>query len=283
MARSMKHFHLGIGDIVITTSFPENYFHQTGEKIVIRNNDVHWAFKNNPYVEFSEDSIVFEEIPMVTDTRVHELVTKYIQQRNSFTISSQAEWLAFCANLDIDNLILRHPRLYMHEDIEPIEKKLIVHTTGSNRAMVGENQIRHQLGEDSERIMTDEIIHTILSNYKDWQIVQIGAEDDKKLGGHSIDLTGKLSLEDVAKEIASSQRFIGVNSGLMHIANCYTKVEKRILLQEFPESTLSKGFNNIPFRGGEIRNFLFSWLDPAISYYNKYNKDIGTTFSFLKI
>ena len=279
----MKIIHHGIGDIVITTSFPENYYNETGKKIILCDKKAEWAFKYNPYVEIRDDVEGLEEIPMLSDTRVHELVTKYIQNRNSFTISSQAEWISFVAGLDIDNIILRHPRLYKYEDINPIEKTITVHTTGSNRAIVGESQIRDQLGEDSERIMSDEVIETILNNYKDWNIVQIGSVEDKPIGGKSIDLRSALSFDELILMIASSQRFIGVNSGLMHIANCFPKVEKRIMLMEFPDSTLGKGFNNIPFRGGEIRNFLFSWLDPSNSFYNKYTKDIGTTFSYLKL
>lgn len=273
----------GIGDLVVTASLPENFYNLTGQKLIVDDHQAKWVFKYNPYVVFSSKEHNIKTLQTLCDTRHREIVEKYIGDRGTTIISSQAEWLLYCLNLDIDKLSLRNPRLYIHEDLPQIQKKLTVHTTGSNRSLVGEAQIRYGLGENSERIMSDEVIERILCNYKDWEIVQVGGENDKLLGGHSIDKRGILDLFDVAKEIATSQRFIGTNSGLMHLANAYPKVEKRIILMEFSELTLGKGFQNIPFRAGEIRNFLFSWLDPSNKFYNKYSTDIGVTSSFIKI
>lgn len=284
----MKEYRLqfmahGIGDLVVTTSFPENFYNITGQKVIVDDHPAKWPFKYNPNVVFSSKQHDIQTIPMFCDTRNFDMGSKYIKERNSFSISSQAEWLMYNLGLDIDKLILRRPRLYIHEELPQQSKKLVVHTSGSNRSLVGESQIRYNLGEDSERIMSDEIINFINSNYKGWDIYQVGGIDDKPLGGDSVDMRGKLDLFDVAREIATSQRFIGVNSGIMHIANAYPRVEKRIILMEFPEETLGKGFMNVPFRAGEIRNFLFSWLDPSLTYYNKYKKDIGVTLSYLDI
>lgn len=273
----------GIGDLIVCSSLPENFYNLTGNKILVDDYRAKWVFRYNPYVMFDCKSHDIQNVPMLCDTRHQEIVKMYISERNSFSISSQAEWLLFCTGYDIDKLTLRHPRLYIHEDLPQQAKKLVVHTTGSNRAIVGEDQIRYHLGEDSQRIMSDEVIKAIHENYEGWEIYQVGGKDDKPLGGKAIDLRGTLNLFDVAKEISTSQRFIGVNSGLMHIANAYPKVEKRIVLMEFPETTLGKGFSSIPFRAGEIRNFLFSWLDPSNKFYNKYSTDIGVTSSFIKI
>jgi hypothetical protein len=284
----MEFFFHGIGDIVTTTSFPENYFAQTGKKIHIIDNNAKFWFQYNPYViigDASELESIFS-IKMFVDSRVEEMVKKYTSYRGTQVASSQAEWIAFFGDLDINKLVLRHPRLYIHEDIKQEDRKLIVHTTGSKRSNVDEENIRYQLGEDAERILSDEIIEHILEKYSDWKIVQVGGKDDKPVGGHAIDMRGKLDLFDVAKEIASSMRFIGVNSGMMHIANCYPDVDKRIVLAEYPDFTILKGNEDtmkFPFMAGEIRNMNFSWLDCSYKYYNKYKRDLGTTYSFLKI
>lgn len=278
MNYKMKFFHHGIGDIVATTAFPENFFNETGQKILVDDEHASKWFQHNPYVTFKTLEGEYTEIPMYTDTRVEEMVKKYRSYRGTEIIASQTEWMAYFGNLDINNLVLRHPRLYIHEDVKQEDRKLVIHTTGSTRSLVDEKNIRYKLGEDDVRIISDEILEHILYKYSDWKIVQVGGPDDKPIGGHSIDLRGKLEMFDVAKEIATSMRFIGVNSGMMHIANCYPDVDKRIVLQEYPDTTLSKSF-----RAGESRNMNFSWCDCSYKYYNKYKRDIGTTFSFLKL
>ena len=70
---------------------------------------------------------------------------------------------------------------------------------------------------------------------------------------------------------------IGVSSGPIHISNCYPKVEKRIMLQEFPQESLMR------FQPGDMRAFLFQWLDPAHLYFNKYERYISFTKSYNKI
>ena len=273
----------GIGDLIVCSSLPENFYKLTGNKVLVDDYRAKWVFRYNPYVMFDCKSHDIQNIPMMIEARYPDIVQKYIKDKNTFTISSLAEWIMYCVGLDTDKAILRHPRLYIHEDLPQQSKKLTVHTTGSNRALVGEVQVRHNLGEDAERIMSDDVMKAIHENYEGWEIVQIGGEDDKPLGGNSIDLRGKLDMFDVAKEIATSQRFIGVVSGLMHMANAYPKVEKRIILMEFPDTTLKEGFQSVPLRPGEVRNRMFAWLDPNNTFYNKYKEDAGITYSYLKL
>jgi len=182
-----------------------------------------------------------------------------------------------CLNFGLEQVKLRHPRLYIYEDERIVPDKIVVHTSGSDRTRDGEPAIRHQSGEDSERYMSDEVIAAILDNYRDYRIVQVGAATDKPLGGNSIDQRGQYDYWGTAKEIASSAKFIGVNSGPMHIANCYPRVEKRIVLMEFAAKTLET------YRPGDVRNWLFSWIDPTNTYFNKFDYDLGLTYSYKKI
>jgi len=265
-----------IGDQVCCTGLPEIIFKRTGTKSVITESSF-WAFKHNPYVVFMTEEEA-KDLPIIEvhpDTRFQEDCKKYVDTFNTTLIYSQNEFMA--STVGIPGTPLRHPRLYLHEDSEIIPDKIVVHTTGSNRERLGEINIRTGLGEDHERVMTDDVISAILNNYKNFKIVQVGAPEDKPLGGNSIDMRGKIDLLGVAKEISEASRFIGVNSGLMHIANCYPRVDKRIVLLEFPKDSLLKW---IP---GDLRNFLFSWTDIGHTYFNRTVDDIGTTFSYTKI
>lgn len=267
-------FH--IGDQICTTAIPENIFNVTGKKCAITNPKI-WAFKYNPYVEFitEEEAKTFPKISLIPDCRITAQTEQYENVMKCNIANSQTEYM--CVNLNFNDIRLRHPRLYIYEDSRIKSNKVVVHTTGSDRTRDGEQAIRFSSGEDSVRIMSDEVLDSIKKNYADYDIVQVGGKDDKPLGGSSVNLSGKLDLWETAKEISEAAVFIGVNSGPMHIANCYPRVNKRIVLQEFPLETL------MTFRPSDTRNWLFSWIDPSGVYFNKYNQDVAYTFSHTKI
>lgn len=262
-----------IGDQVCTTGIPENIFRATGEKCVITDPNI-WAFKHNPYVEFKAESESqgLTIINLIPDCRVQQQAQHYFDTMKNFISNGQIEYM--CRNFGLEKIVLRHPRLYVYENEKIQPDKIVVHTSGSDRTRDGEPAIRHSSGEDSERYMSDEVIAAILENYQDYQIVQVGSSTDRPIGGHSIDRRGQYDYWETAREIATSAKFIGVNSGPMHIANCYPRVEKRIVLMEFPEKTL------LEHSPGDIRNWLFSWIDPTNTYFNKFDRDIGLTYSY---
>jgi len=267
-------FH--IGDQIIITSIPENYFNATGDKVIIDDERI-WSLKYNPYVIFKkpEEVVAHPVLDLVPDCRIPSQAKNYASVTNSLIASSQAEYM--CLSLGLKRTTLRHPRLYIYEDETIIPNKIVVHTTGSDRTRDKEVAIRTYAGEDALRIMSDEVIDVILKNYKDWQIVQVGGKEDKPLGGHSIDRRGQYDYWQTAKEIATSSRFIGVSSGPWHIANCYPRVDKRIVFMEFPESTL------LTYKPGDVRNFLFSWFDPTSTFFNRFQCDVGLTYAYSKI
>lgn len=267
----------GIGDQVVCSSVPENIYQSTGKKCVIVNHNV-WPFKHNPYVIYSNKKDLHKDIinlHLPIDDRNSEYFNSFFKLHHHSTVRSQAEMICFF--LGIYDIVLHHPRLYVYEDENINPNKIVVHTTGSARFNSGDPPIHKKMGEDSVRVMSDDIIQKILNNYKDYHIVQIGAASDKPLGGNTVDMRGKLSYWETAKEIATSSKFIGINSGPMHIANCYPRVEKRIVLQEFSEDALIK------FRPGDMSNWTFQWLDPSCMYLNKYDRDITFSKSYHKI
>lgn len=265
-----------IGDQVCTTAIPENVFNVTGEKCIITDDKI-WAFKYNPYVVFmsEEEAKEYPTISLIPDCRMPEQAEKYHEMMKTLASNGQTEYM--CVNMGFNDVRLRHPRLYIYEDSEINPTQIVVHTTGSDRTRDKEPSIRTSSGEDALRVFSDEVCEAILKNYRNYNIIQVGGEGDKPLGGHSINACGKLDYWEVAKLISQSARFIGVNSGPMHIANCYPRVDKRTVLMEFPRKTL------MTFRPSDIRNWLFSWIDPTNTFFNKTDIDIGYTYSYTKI
>ena len=222
-----------------------------------------------------DDAKDLPKISLIPDCRIPTQTEQYAKMMHCVISNGQTEYM--CVNMNFNDVRLRHPRLYIYEDARTKPNKVVVHTTGSDRTRDGEQAIRYSSGEDSVRIMSDEVLDSIRKNYQDYDIIQVGGADDKPLGASSINLSGKLDLWETAKEISEAAIFIGVNSGPMHIANCYPRVNKRIVLQEFSIPTL------MTYRPGDTRNWLFSWIDPACTYFNKYTQDVGYTYSHTKI
>lgn len=266
-----------IGDQVCTTAIPENLFNATGKKCIITDKSI-WPFQHNPYVDHMDVSELPKEtldITLLPDSRDPAQVKHYQTTTGCVTVGSQTEYML--AQLGIDQPELRHPRLYIYEDLDIVPQRVVVNTTGSDRTLVGEPAIRYYAGEDSVRVMSDDVINSILKNYRDYEIVQIGASTDKPIDGKVKDLRGQLDYWGSAREIAQSAIFIGVNSGPMHLANCYPRTVKKIVLQEFPAKSLRT------WRPGDTRNFLFSWIDPSSTMYNKFDFDVGPTYAHTKI
>jgi hypothetical protein len=271
-----------IGDQVSVTAIPEAYYAQKGERLFYAD-ERFWVFKHNPYIDCRHPRQGDTEVLVVPDARLKVQAERYVRRYNTEVLGSQTEFML--NELGLVGGMGRHPRLYVHENLDIVPHKVVVHTTGSNRELRGEAAIRYRLGEDAVRVMSDQVIDAILRNYKDWLIVQIGATDDKPIAGRNvIDLRGRLDLWESAKEIATASRFVGVNSGPMHIANCYPRVSKRIVLMEFSQSYFAHE-NGVafPWRAGSVHNVLTTWLDPANTYFNRFDQDYGASFSYLKI
>lgn len=265
-----------IGDQICTTALPENIFHATGEKCIITDPAI-WAFRHNPYVVHMDESQCPSdalEINVIPDNRVAEQRQHYLNVHKTNIGAGQTHYMA--TNIGIDNPVLRHPRLYIYEDLEREPDKIIINTAGSDRTRDNEPAVRFNFGEDRVRILDQEIIDQILKNYKNYRIYQVGSINDRPVGGHSVDLRG-IDYWDSIKEIATASRFIGVDSGPRHMASCYPGVDIRVVLVQYPESTLKTS------RPGDINHWLFSWLDPTHTYFNRYQHDIAYTFSYKKI
>lgn len=222
----------GIGDQVVYTSLPENYFANTGEKLVDVNGA--WVFKHNPFVErgVKPDRIV--------DLWGHRLSTK------AFPSLAQR----ICESFGLKRTVLRHPRLYRFED-EPLEPNSVaVHTTGRSRGM-----------------MSGEVIEQIRRAYAGFRIIQLGSVTD--CAAPFEDKRG-LPLWDSIATLARCQTFIGVDSSLMNIANCYPRIRKKLIFTYDHEFLLPATHQ-------------MRWIDYGWEYYNPTAEDKGISLSYLKL
>jgi len=238
------HDFLGVGDRIQFTHIPENIFKLTGEKVCDISNS--WVFDHNPYIE---RNIAQEKITKILD--LWDISHNFTAEN----FKSHAErffiWYSKEFETNFQNPPLRHPRLYIGEDKEINPNRVLVHTTGKSEVTS----------------ISDEVIQAISKNYKNYEIIQIGGVNDKKTP--FISKLG-LSYTETAELIATSAIFIGVNSGMMNIANCYPRVNKKILIPRDLDNFLPMSKHS-------------SWFDHGSAFFNYTENDVGATFSYLKI
>lgn len=236
-----------IGDCISLSSIPENIFVTNGSKIV----DMHklWVYDYNPYVLRDVDP---DKVMNFCFNR-----KRFFEQVGEFTLPNIHQ-----ANSSIcgANISLGGPRLYKYEDIKPAAKTLCVHVTPH--------------GKEMRDNIPDEVLKTIRINYSDYNIVQVGGKNDKKFDG-AIDYRGT-SIWEMVKIIASSEIFIGISSGPIHIADCYNHVRKKIIIFGNIDDLVRFKPRSSQYMGGD-------WINYNWEYYNLSEIDIGATRSYLKI
>ena len=240
--------HLGLGDQVQFTSFPENFYLNTGEKVV--DLDENPLFDYNPYVVRGVQPSQVLDLWFMTDRR---------EYKEKKWIPSICERNAKFAGLP--ECYVRHPRLYKHEDLPLKKNQICVHLTGVSTGNC-----------------PDEIADKIRENHKDFDIVQIGLSTDKRYSQFE-DKRG-LDFWGSAGVIAESLIFIGVSSSMMNIAACYPRLIKKIIITESDEQHVENLKDMMPMDADRGH---FHWLDWSFCFYNKTKRDVGVSFSYLKI
>jgi hypothetical protein len=228
-----------IGDKIQFAALPEIFFDNLGEKVVDLSRC--WVYDHNPYVERGD--VKCDKILDLWQISHGYMADDYLSSSERFFKNS--EFKHFKINL-------RHPRLYKFEDAQIIPNRIVVHTTGISEG----------------GIINDDVLNCIEKKYSNYEIIQIGGVNDKKTN-----FISKLGLDlwSTVEIISSASIFIGVNSSMMNIANCYPRINRKIILNRNDYDTLT------PYNKNN------GWLDYNIQYFNQSEKDIGITYSFLKI
>ena len=255
---------LGMGDKLQFSSFPENYFRNTGEKVI--DLDCSWIFDHNPFVVRGQaPGHVLDLWAAPWRQKVSPVPPNEFFQKPVFF--SQADRTCSIFN---HMAYLRHPRLYINENEEVLNKRVVVHTTGARLAPIQFNE-----GEDRKRVLPEEIIAHIKRSFSGWEILQVGLSDDLDAG--VTDCRGA-DIWEVVRLISRAAMFIGVDSGPSWIAACYPKIFKKKVLVQYPPEFLAKSF--VPMH---LLRPHQHWHDSSFLYFNRTLFDAGVTYSYLKL
>jgi hypothetical protein len=255
----------GIGDKLQFASFPENHYRHTGEKVI--DLDSAWVFDHNPFV-------VRGEIPTSTVNLWMLRWPSYDGQVSAEKLAAQPGLFSHAdrtASIFYHVPYLRHPRLYIYEDLKRISNRVVIHTTGNRRAPI----LTHE-GEDQARILSEDILDHIRKTYRTWDLIQVGAKDDVDAG--VVDCRGMENFWDAIKIIAQATVFIGVDSGPSWVAACYPGIFNKRILMQYPPEFLRSAF--VPMH---ILRHHQHWHDSSFIYYNRSKDDAGVTYSYLKV
>ena len=262
----------GIGDLVVLSAVPENYYKYFHKKLVDTNKS--WIFDYNPYVirNVETHSNVFgKAFPHTHFFVPHEdggyvpaadMVNDHFLEDKNTILSSKQQ--IFCEKFGIKRISCRGPRLYRYEDPSLVKKDQVV---------------IHAHGDSTEERIDDNVIKHIKERYASYKLIQVGGNDDPDLG--IIDRRG-LNWWAVVELIATSAIFIGVNSGPMNIANCYPHINKKLIIntkQNAYNETMVEAFYPL---ATQIAGSM-GWMDYGWQYYNDTEFDLGATYSYEKI
>lgn len=239
-------FPLKTGDRLIYTSFFENYFKNTNEKLI--DTEKHFVTDYNPYV--IRDT---KEIP----TEIFTLWGGYYKIG-----ATQAETI--CNKFGL-KCYLNHPRLYKYEQIKQSKLYSLYNSV-----------VCHFRGE-SVGMVPIEIQNHIINKYKErgWWTIQVGNTLDYYCGA-DFDRRNNTFWE-TCKYVAEAQEAICVDSCVYHTAKAYDTRIKVILVNKTEQELLD--FRPLMWDFGKN----CGWIGINCEVYNCYPYDLGLTRSFLKI
>lgn len=243
---------VGIGDGIQFTSLPQNYFMETGHRLI----DVSkpWYLDHNPYV-----------IRDIEPTSVVELwnypkIYEYVPPRSSVYMTN-AE--VHCSVFRIKTPKLIRPRLYRNEDY-PFQKR--------------ETILFHPFGR-SHGALPGFVIDHVLKKYSDenYNLYQIGLPSDPDLGIQRADTP---TLPHLVEVISKARMFIGVDSGPAWIAACFPDVVVKKIRTKF-QFGYCEPKDWVPL---DVKNPHSYWDDQNLfKIYNCFDEDVGFTESYLKL
>ncbi len=258
-----------IGNTVMWSHLPENYFKRYGRKLV--DLDRSWVFDHNPYVERAPAP--GQQAPLVNKidlsaVDVHDDLYWQLYGRSLPVALSRPD--EECVRFGFGQVALRHPRLYRYEDAKTQHRKVVLHVYSDR------DDYALPPYENARRQIPGHVLDQILTRYAGWEIHQVGGAGDPKVDG-CIDKRG-LPIWDTVREIADAALFIGIDSGPMNLAACYPRIPRKIVLTQFDQDYLRTSFcpMNARFKNHQ-------WLDWSSVYFNCSSEDAGVTYSYTKI
>jgi|TARA_R100000084_G_C4651371_1_gene149907 hypothetical protein len=279
--------HNGLGDTVQFTNIPEYFYKVTGGVKLIDIKKT-WVFDHNPYVlRDVHDFPVFKQhdengnpckLPVVYDETFKANLLWRTDGNGQKDATSRSYWFSRAIGVEprdhIELDLPRGPRLYKYEDPKEVNPtQIAIHIGPSNHPRRGGGEGRY---------IPKNVLERIKLRYPNYDIIQIGSLNDHE--SEFIDKRGAEIWETV-KIIAQSAIFIGVNSGPMHIANCYPHINKKYIITSTVENESVEDITQfLPLVGESFDRMEWAgWVDHGWQYYNTKDFDIGCTYSYKKI
>lgn len=247
----------GIGDNIVFTNLPENFYYCYGKKIYNVGSSI--FYKYNKFTQLSLERMACD---FIIETYMQRLYFSdgWVSIPRDPNIQRKSLTNQIYHSLGIKEFV-RHPCLYKGEDSVQKINQVVIHPYGKSCGNLPNN-----------------ILRIIIQKYQNWNIVWIGKKSEGEIIPTKNFLDARdLDFWDTAKVISESAVFIGGNSGFMHVANAYHNIRKKIILHYNNEDEVS---NFIPL--GNVASQAI-WADFGFEYYNRFNHDIGITKTFLKI
>lgn len=241
------------GDQLVFTSLPENFYKNTGEKLINVEN-LHF-FSQNPYV------IQGSEIHPNTLTRVEtrDLWNFSFGRVETDTCKTFAEEI--CKRWDLKKIYKNRPDFYIYQNNRPYPRNICIATTGKT---VGAIPLK--------------ILRYIREKYRDYLVWQIGGLSDVDAGA-DIDRRGG-TFFDSCKIISECEQLITIDSAPYWLGKMYPNCRLKIILvnknEQECENFMPRGFPN-------PTNSWRGWLECGNEYFNVFEESLGITNSFLEI
>lgn len=247
---------LGIGDQLQFSSLPENYYAATGEKMLDLSRP--WFFDHNPYLVRDAKIVPTRKIemwnfspPQYPWPTPHGKAGVYL---------SNAEIWASVLNLPT---VLNRPRLYKYEDF-PYEKRrlILLHVSGRSHGLMPLHIIEH-------------VKKKYMRSGNLWLVGPPPLPGELDYGIPRLVTT---TLWEFAQLASEARMLIGMDSGPSWIAACYPDVVvKKVRTTPNPPEEFEHW---VPL---EVRNIHSHWDSREHGVYNISEKDIGFTWSYLRI
>lgn len=243
------------GDFLSRFSLPENYYKNTGNKLVDIDNSEFGKY--NPFLLKKEeiDSNILNNIEI---RDIWRYKCGNIHGNYKTTAHQICDWWG------LEKCYKTNPDLYIYKDLPKFPRSLVINTTGKTRGG-----------------MPQDVINFITNKYhkENYHIFQIGSKTDVD-ANVDFDRRG-CSIWESAKIMSECEIFIGLDSLCYWLSKCYTGIKRKIILvnntEEECENFMPNGFpENGSWRG---------WLEcnSGEEYYNCFDRDMGVTRSYLYI
>lgn len=246
------------GDLLSRSSLPENYYRNTGEKLININNLE--FFKYNPFCLQGSD-IHPNTLSRVEVRDIWRFTVPNADLNQNFKTMAHG----ICAKWRLEKCYKTNPDIYLYHEFETnkIPRSICVAPQGQTVGCVPIH-----------------ILNFIRNKYPSHNLFQIGLKTDVDA---NVDFDRReIGFFESCKLVAECETMITIDSLPMWIARMYPSVRLKVILVNKDEEECRK-FLPLGYPFDEKENRWFSWIELNTEYYNVFERDIGCTRSFLSI